>query len=37
MSRVIDIAEKQGARAESVGYVDFYSDALKASEEFRAE
>lgn len=36
MSRVVDSREKERARADT-GYVDFYSAALEASKEFRAE
>jgi len=36
MSRVVDPRERTGAHAD-VGYVNFYEEALKASEEFRAE
>lgn len=35
MSRVIDPKEQNGAFDESVGYVNFYADAVKASTEFR--
>lgn len=36
MSRVVDPRERDGAHAE-VGYVNFYEEALRASEEFRAQ
>ncbi len=36
LDRIIDATERAKAHAE-VGYVDFYSEALKASEQFRAE
>src|ERR1700750_1436797 len=37
MSNVIDPREAQKARTSSTQYVDFYTQALKASEEFRKE
>ena len=37
MSRVVDPRERAKSHDEGVGYVDFYSQALKASEEFRAD
>jgi mannose-6-phosphate isomerase-like protein (cupin superfamily) len=37
MNNVIDPREAEKARTSSTKYVDFYSEALKASEEFRKE
>lgn len=37
MSNIIDPREAEKARTSSTQYVDFYSQALKASEEFRKE
>src|SRR4029078_8166543 len=37
MSNVIDPREAQKSRTSSTQYVDFYTQALKASEEFRKE
>ena len=37
MTSVIDPREAEKARTSSTKYVDFYSEALKASQEFRKE
>jgi uncharacterized RmlC-like cupin family protein len=37
MSNVIDVREQEKARNSSTQYVDFYAEALKASQEFRKE